>query len=155
MERAVAIAWEQWSQLMLPLALGLLAAWRWRNDLSFERLRPYGVPRTTARLMTLFVGLLLAYCLLATTVEILLVRLPIQALVVVPAAASALLVAAIAGQLLPRDALWALDEQGNRRRIRWGRFFKVISSPVAAALAPISNVAIYRAPDVLTSIGIA
>lgn len=154
MESAAGGAWGQWSPFLLPLILALWSLWRWRSDLSFEGLRPYGVTQNTARLFRNLVLALILYCLPVTAFEMFQGGVPVWLLLFVPAAAALSIVVIMAGQLLARDALWHHDEQGRRTHIKWARFARVISSPIAAALAPITNVAIYRLPDVIRSFGI-
>lgn len=142
-----------WGQLV-PLGWAGLSVWRWRTTLSFEALRPYGVTQTGSHLLRNLAVPLMLYCFGVTIIEIFWHRVDVRLLLFAPALAAAFVVVVMAGALLPRDAFWRHDDHGARTGIRWGRFLKVQSSPLAAALAPISNVALNRLPDVFQLLGI-
>ena len=147
-------AWGQWSQLLLLFILVSGSLWRLRSDLSFESLRPYGVTQTASRHLQVLTVALLLYCVGVTVVEILKGGAPIPLLLHVPIFAAVFVVVFMAGQLLPREALWHSDGQGIRTHINWGRFSKVMWSPIFAALAPITNVVVNRLPDIIKSFGL-
>lgn len=153
MEGSATGASGQFSEVLLVLLLVGVAVWRWRKDLRFERLRTYGVPETAAHLLQFILVALILYCAGVTVLEIFRPRtVPMPFLLYLPIVASVFAVVIMAGQLLPRDALWHHDADGKRTRIKWGRFLKVISSPIAAALAPIGKVALDRVPEVLNGV---
>lgn len=140
----------QLSEFILLLLLVAVAVWRWRKDLRFNRLRTYGVPETAANLLQFILVPLILYCAGVTALEMFRPgNVPMQLLLHAPIAAAAVTVVIMAGQLLPRDALWHHDENGKRARIKWGRFLKVTLSPISAALAPIAKVILDRVPALL------
>jgi hypothetical protein len=155
MQAVSSIGWGHWSQFLVPAFFALVALWRWRADLKFEALRPYGFSRFAAGMLRLLAVGLLLVCLPLAAIATFKSDAPIASIVFATVFAGMFVIVIMSGILLPRDAFWKLDDEGRRTKIKLGRFTRVLLSPISASLAPIASVTFARLPEVLSAMGIA